>query len=106
MKIKKGTYTFEVHKAADDLLRVKCMQSRHSNAKNYHVYVEYSNTAVTGTYCTCGAGARTIGMCAHAASIVWYLSYAHNKGLSLSGSKLEKVIFDAAGLEYDSDEDE
>ena len=34
---------------------------------------------ITAWYCTCTAGAITVGRCAHVASIIWYLTYAcHN----------------------------
>jgi len=31
-----------------------------------------------GYYCTYQSGARTLGSCAHVASVLWYLEYARN----------------------------
>ncbi|WP_233601869.1 hypothetical protein, partial [Corallococcus sp. AB038B] len=56
------------------------IQSRHSNATKYKSWIQYSLSGdpITAWYCTCPAGALTIGACAHIVSIVWYLSYARH----------------------------
>lgn len=33
---------------------------------------------VLSYYCTCKSGARTLGTCAHIASVVWFLGYARH----------------------------
>eukprot|EP00732_Lithocolla_globosa_P002581 Lithocolla_globosa_v1_NODE_1737_length_2368_cov_6.677182.p1 type:complete len:254 gc:universal NODE_1737_length_2368_cov_6.677182:1067-306(-) len=74
-----GYYEVQCHKQAPDLLRFK-MQSRHKNSAKYFLWVSYTSDKVTGWYCQCGAGRRTVGCCAHIAAVIWYLSCArHNK---------------------------
>ena len=51
------------------------MQSRHTSAKAYQVWIKYEEDRVTGWYCLCKTGARTIGCCAHIAAVIWYLSF-------------------------------
>lgn len=62
--------------------------SRHSGSKSYRVYIEYlpqplhveynlpyNPNAIKGWYCECKNGARTLGCCCHAASIIFYCAY-------------------------------
>lgn len=39
---------------------------------------------VTAWYCVCKTGARVVGVCAHVASVLWYLGYARHKQDSLN----------------------
>lgn len=56
--------------------------SRFRNQTRYQIFVEYvprgnvADEPVTGYYCTCRTGARTLGTCAHVTSLLWYLGYA------------------------------
>lgn len=34
---------------------------------------------IPGWYCECKVGPRTVGCCAHVASVLWYLGYARNQ---------------------------
>ena len=57
------------------------IRSRHSENVVYRVYAEYepgmnSVEGIKRYYCECKNGARTIGYCSHAATVVFYLSYA------------------------------
>lgn len=59
------------------------MQSRHSNATKYRVFILINSeksfaSSIEYTYCTCKTGCRTIGTCAHSASFIWYLSYGRH----------------------------
>ena len=59
------------------------MQSRHSNATKYRVFILINSeksfaNSIEYTYCTCKTGCRTIGTCAHSASFIWYLSYGRH----------------------------
>ena len=36
--------------------------------------------SITGWFCTCKCGARTVGCCAHICSVVWFLGYARHVG--------------------------
>lgn len=62
-----------LHKENDHLIRVR-IQSRHISSKKYLVWIKYSEDNVESWYCTCRAGARVVGVCAHIAAILWYLS--------------------------------
>ncbi|CAC5378408.1 unnamed protein product [Mytilus coruscus] len=74
------------HKDAPDLLRIR-IQSRHVSSKKYFVWIEYSESDVNSWYCTCRAGARVVGVCAHVTAIIWYLSSARNAGTTSYGVK-------------------
>ena len=55
-----------------------CRPIRTQSLKEYvekTIWVEFSSSNVTGWYCTCKIGARTVGCCPHVASVVWYLGY-------------------------------
>eukprot|EP00733_Pompholyxophrys_punicea_P000478 Pompholyxophrys_punicea_v1_NODE_135_length_3273_cov_11.162523.p3 type:complete len:160 gc:universal NODE_135_length_3273_cov_11.162523:2494-2973(+) len=95
----KGQYLFSIHKEAGDLIRVR-IQSRHTGSVQYWAWIEYS-LEVTGSYCTCSAGMRTVGCCAHVASVVWFLSYARHCDYVFSKSPVAFHIFDANGTEFD-----
>lgn len=50
-----------------------------------------------GYYCTCITGARTLGTCAHIASILWYLGFArHQQQVKYLRVSLLYQILDAA----------
>ncbi|CAC5421707.1 unnamed protein product [Mytilus coruscus] len=74
------------HKDAPDLLRIR-IQSRHVSSKKYFVWIKYSESDVNSWYCTCRAGARVVGVCAHVTAIIWYLSSARNAGTTSYGVK-------------------
>ena len=65
------------------LLRSR-IQSRHINSKQYFTYITYDKSirdynSIKDTICTCNPGLRTMGPCAHATSVVLYLSnYRYN----------------------------
>lgn len=61
----------------NDLVRVR-IQSRHKAAKTYWLWIEWNPKAITGWYCTCPTGARTVGCCGHVASVIWFLSIARH----------------------------
>lgn len=53
------------------ILRGK-MNSKHCNSKIYLIYIAHTDTDVTGWYCTCHFGARTVGCCSHIAALLMY----------------------------------
>lgn len=71
------------------LIRIK-IGSRFRNAIKHQLWVlfneEYNqdldhtneDEPILGYYCTCKAGARTLGTCAHIAAVIWYLGYARH----------------------------
>jgi hypothetical protein len=71
-------YKSKVPPKRDDLLHVK-FKSRHVEATKYDVYLEMDKSKstpwqkISAWYCTCASGARTVGCCAHVASVVWWL---------------------------------
>ena len=84
-----GNYIIELEESDDDILRCT-IRSRHSNVVKYKVWIQYAliGDRVRAWYCQCKAGARTIGCCAHLASIIWYLSFAHhNNFISSQGRR-------------------
>lgn len=78
-----GEYKIDVHNLATDLLRIR-IQSRHINAKQYFCWVEYNsrnaNEQIVAWFCQCKAGQRTVGCCAHVASVICYLGHARHQG--------------------------
>ena len=57
------------------------INSRHSKSTRYFIFVLLNTEkqgidAIEEHYCTCKVGARTVGCCAHIASLVWYLTFA------------------------------
>lgn len=77
------------------LIRVR-IYSRFRNATKYQLWIAYhidddviqqaneqdlveDNEPILGYYCTCKTGARTLGSCAHVASVLWFLGYARHQ---------------------------
>jgi hypothetical protein len=59
--------------------------------------VDDEREVILGYYCTCRSGARTVGTCAHVASVLWYLGYArHQPNVRYPSSSLLNKILDAA----------
>lgn len=57
------------------------IKSRHTRARKHYSYVvvkdgESGLDAIEHYYCSCKAGKRTVGCCAHVMVIIWYLGYA------------------------------
>ena len=75
-------YKIDVHNLAPGLLRIR-IQSRHVNAKQYFCWIEYNsgnaNAQIVAWFCQCKAGQRTVGCCAHVASVIWYLGHARHQ---------------------------
>lgn len=90
-----GLYILSVHREEKDILRVQ-LQSRHTASKLYHLWLSYSNTQVTGWYCQCKSGARTVGCCAHIASVLWFLGYERHAPPTVSPVSYSTFITDAA----------
>lgn len=71
-----GIYQLFIHRQERNIVRLQ-LQSRHTSSKVYNLWIEYSEgiNPITPWYCQCKAGARTVGCCAHVASVLWYLGY-------------------------------
>ena len=73
-----GDYQIWVYQHSDDLIRGQ-IQSRHKSQTKYNVWIQYDRNddsdPIKDYYCICPSGKRTIGMCAHIASILYYLGH-------------------------------
>ena len=78
--------------------------SRFRNRIRHQVFISYvedeiegEEGPINGYYCTCQSGERTLGMCAHVASILWYLGYArHQPRVKYPNGSLLNMTADAA----------
>jgi len=70
-------YTIMIDDSVPNIVRVK-MQSRHTSAKRYLLWIDHDEVAVKSWYCQCRAGARVFGPCAHLSSVMWYLDFVRN----------------------------
>lgn len=74
--------------------------SRYRNATKYQLWIAYNMDQIEpilGYYCTCKSGARTVGTCAHVASVLWYLGYArHEENIHFPPTSLLVSVLDAA----------
>jgi hypothetical protein len=73
------------------------LESRHKRNGAYNVYIQYKPNitafssvfdVIEAWYCTCKCGARTLGTCAHCASVIWFLGkgrHLHHVKSSLTG---------------------
>ena len=82
------------HKEEDGVLKAQ-IRSRHTSNKAYNLWDECTQglNPITGWYCGCGSGARTVGCFAHAALVLWYLGYYRNETEN-SEAELSKVHID------------
>ena len=98
-------FIVEVDNSIADIVRCS-IQSRHSNAHKYKAWIQYSLTSnpIRARYCQCKAGGRTVGRCAHIASVIWYLCYARHTDFIYSAGRrrIEQAIAEA---ELSSDDD-
>jgi hypothetical protein len=89
-----GQYTIEVCKhvgplpctahglvSVDDPMLVRGkIQSRHRSSTVYFIYILIDRLkngveSVSGYYCSCPSGSRTVGCCAHITTVLWYLGH-------------------------------
>ncbi|KYN50167.1 hypothetical protein ALC62_01022 [Cyphomyrmex costatus] len=86
--------------------------SRFRNSTRYQLWISYIPTdeqnetmedgedenenPIQGYYCSCKSGARTVGTCAHIASVVWLLGYAqYEENVHYPSTRLIESIQDA-----------
>lgn len=102
-KYVRGNGGFEVHLIEPNLIRIRIF-SRHVQAQHNTSLIlfraemnEQNRDPILCTYCTCKVGARTLGVCAHIASILWYLGFArHEEDVHYPPVQLLTTILDAA----------
>ena len=76
--------------------------TQHSNIVNIELYVPVYFLILLGWYCTCKAGARVVGCCAHIASVVWYLGWKRWQENPLIKTRgIEQYLEDAGDLQSD-----
>lgn len=97
---------FEFDELREDpfILRFRIF-SRYRNATKYQLWIVYAlnneyednpDDPIVGYYCTCKSGARTLGSCAHIASVLWFLGYArHEQNIRYPSMSLFNRISDA-----------
>jgi hypothetical protein len=81
-----GTYWLEAFKdkiEQDNLIRAKLL-SRHSRSVKYNIYIRYNplqsgTDAIKAWMCRCKNGLRTLGCCAHVASVLYYFGYGRHQ---------------------------
>jgi hypothetical protein len=54
-----------------DVVRAK-LSSRFISAKSHELWIQYDHQAITGYFCKCWQGARTVGMCSHVTCVQYY----------------------------------
>ncbi|OXA37058.1 hypothetical protein Fcan01_28150 [Folsomia candida] len=74
-----ATNSIMVHKDQENLVRAK-IQSRFRKSEGHHLWIKYipqfeGPEAIQGYFCKCKNGARTVGMCSHICSVLWFLGY-------------------------------
>ncbi|CAC5420537.1 unnamed protein product [Mytilus coruscus] len=100
-----GKFELYVCKIKENLLKIK-IQPRHSNKLSHTVFISYSDEGdIEGWYCTCKAGARVVGCCAHVASVLWYLGYQRLEQQSVSRRDFKTSILDASHIPSSDESD-
>lgn len=85
--------------------------SRFRNATKHQLWIAYiptdeeneqvededeNDNHIQGYYCSCKSGARTVGTCAHIASVIWFLGYAqHQENVHYPSRRLIESVQDA-----------
>ncbi|KAK3109143.1 hypothetical protein FSP39_023866 [Pinctada imbricata] len=97
-----GDYSFDIHHLAEGMIRVR-IQSRHISAKRYFLWIEFDfsdvNEPIKAYYCQCKAGMRTVGCCAHVASVLWYLGYKrHSDKPILKRRRVSPMVLNASDI--------
>ena len=83
-------YTIDILLEEPGLLRAR-IYSRFRQSVKYYLWISYvdssydipedpdSEEPILGWYCKCKTGARTLGCCAHIASVLWYMGFARHQ---------------------------
>ena len=100
-----GEYLIKINSDIEDILRVQ-IQSRHTSARKYLIWIQYDEIEVKAWYCQCKSGARVVGTCAHVASVLWYLGLARYSDKPNSVKDWSYFVEDAAKIPVLIDETE
>jgi len=77
-------FQYDQNRVEPNLIRVRVF-SRFRNAGRHQLWISFNvdndinDSPITGYYCTCKCGSRTVGTCAHIASTLWFLGYARHE---------------------------
>ena len=76
-----GEFNYSYHRQTPNIVRVR-MESRFDLGRFHNIFIEYSTDpqlrgaqSIAGYCCSCECGSRTVGMCAHIATVLWYLGF-------------------------------
>lgn len=104
-----------MHYLLEDKSILKCeVQSRHISRKKYRCYVKYVPNAIGRSgieeyVCDCANGLRTVGCCAHVATIIYFLGHARYLSRIIRPAQILTNLFSVQSvepvIEGDSDED-
>ncbi|PJE78185.1 hypothetical protein CI610_02881 [invertebrate metagenome] len=88
-----GDYEVMVYQHSDDLLRCQ-LRSRHRSQTKYNIWILYHDAPnpIQAYYCTCPSGQRTVGMCAHTASVLYYLGVYKHSSTNLRKSSFKEYM--------------
>ncbi|XP_046976419.1 uncharacterized protein LOC124542519 [Vanessa cardui] len=75
------------------------IKSRHVSSRTYYTYLLLNKneetrdtlSAISGYYCSCLVGSRTVGCCAHVMTITWYLSWGRHNDVNAPAQFLDNV---------------
>lgn len=101
---------FWQHKKLSSVYKAKGMLSRfvtsdNTKAKKYTVVVKIPSTGnVTDilSYCTCKAGARTLGGCAHSCAILYHLTIGSDRGSLNKANTAKKRVLSSGAIDLKS----
>lgn len=104
-----GVYIIEIYRHRQ-LINNKVLirgriQSRHVRARQYYTYILFDPTeegreSLIDYYCSCVHGRRTVGSCAHIASIIYFLSWArHEEVIDTPAAFLDDITVDLDNAE-------
>jgi hypothetical protein len=89
------------------------IQSRHRSSHRYFIYILIDRLvlkdeekdgvdAVSGYCCSCPNGLRTVGCCAHVATVLWYLGFGrHQSEIPIPAAFLNDVCVELEGQEQE-----
>lgn len=106
------SFQFDQRLLEPGLIRIR-LYSRFSRRTKHQLWIAYAAVVedeevdvedgrILSYYCTCKAGARTLGSCAHVAAVLWYLGYArHQVNVAYPSTILLDYIENARIIEED-----
>ena len=104
-------FKFKMAPLETNILAAK-IQSRHVSNKEYKIFIKYDPhssgiDSITGHYCTCKAGLRTLGCCAHVAAVILYLGHLrYNSAQFHPARKIQSLFCDGKAVIPDDSEDD